>query len=258
MGIPREAEEVCARYMAAMEQHAPGLLAGLYLVGSIALDDYRAGRSDIDFVALVSRPADYRAVATVHTALGATRPVFDGIYVTEGDLAAPAANAPPGLSVVDGRVYRASTAERHAVTWITLARHGVTVMGADARSLAIHTDIDAAILHARNNLRDYWQHWLHRHAALLSVSGLAALTPAATVWAVLGVSRLHATITHGVLLSKSAAARYARDVFPEHKAIISHALLLRAGAASNFPGGPLARRRAMLAFVEHAIAHGLA
>lgn len=46
----------CATYLEVADRLEPGLVEGLYLQGSIALGDYRPGVSDIDFVAVTSRP----------------------------------------------------------------------------------------------------------------------------------------------------------------------------------------------------------
>lgn len=74
--------DLLATYQARIDAEAPGLLQGLYLVGSLALDDYRPGVSDVDFVAVTESPVN------------------------------------PDVP-----------AERHPVTWHTLASHGVPVRG---------------------------------------------------------------------------------------------------------------------------------
>jgi len=105
---------VVARYLALVDGRVPGTVAGLYLGGSLALDDYRPGQSDVDFVAVIQDPLDDAALAelaAIHTDL---RPPFnfDGIYVTYDELADdPAAARAP--AVHEGRL-RAS-ADRHVV-----------------------------------------------------------------------------------------------------------------------------------------------
>src|SRR4029453_19025868 len=97
---------------ALVDGRLPGVIDGLYLVGSLALDDYRAGQSDIDFVAVTRDPLDDAAcdqLQLVHTEL---RPPlnFDGVYVTCDELAAdPAAARAP--SAHQGRVSRAGRLE---------------------------------------------------------------------------------------------------------------------------------------------------
>ena len=45
-----------AAYLAHLDKALPGRLEGLVLFGSLALDDYRPGQSDVDFLALASVP----------------------------------------------------------------------------------------------------------------------------------------------------------------------------------------------------------
>jgi len=127
MGVPAIADEICARYLAAVDDRHPDLLVGLYVVGSIALDDFRPGASDIDVVCVTRRPVTVADIAPVHAELGtaSSRPFFDGVYVTADELAAPPATGAKGVAVIEGKPIGESRAERHAVTWLTLARHGI-------------------------------------------------------------------------------------------------------------------------------------
>ena len=85
MTIPAIADEICARYLAAFDARRTGRLTGLYLVGSIALDDFHSGCSDIDFVAVARDRLTLDDVAPIHAGLRAEFPrsAFDGLYVTE-------------------------------------------------------------------------------------------------------------------------------------------------------------------------------
>jgi Nucleotidyltransferase domain len=75
--------KVVDTYLAIVGSEVPNLVEGLYLVGSVALDDFRPSVSDIDFVGVTQRPlsaADTTALERVHAALAARhrRPFFDG------------------------------------------------------------------------------------------------------------------------------------------------------------------------------------
>ncbi len=61
-------------YLEIVDSTAPGMLEGLYVVGSYALDDWHEGRSDIDIVAVLAEPAtddDFRTLT--HRARAARR-----------------------------------------------------------------------------------------------------------------------------------------------------------------------------------------
>lgn len=74
MTIPAIANEICGRFHAAFEARCPGRLRGLYLVGSIALDDFQPGRSDVDFVSVTREPVTCDDVAPIHAALATLLP----------------------------------------------------------------------------------------------------------------------------------------------------------------------------------------
>ena len=80
------------RFLSLADDLAPGLIEGLYAVGSLALKDFRSGKSDVDFVAITARPISrelWSKIKQAHKSLTAEyrRPWFSGIYVTWADLA---------------------------------------------------------------------------------------------------------------------------------------------------------------------------
>ena len=86
-----EARATAAAYLDAVDREAPGLVEGLYLVGSVALGEFRPRTSDVDFVAATARPPDapgLRALDRAHRRVKRAFPVphFDGIYVTWEEL----------------------------------------------------------------------------------------------------------------------------------------------------------------------------
>ena len=79
--LPEPAAGIVGRYLARVDDAAPGLIRGFYIVGSIALDGSRVRRSDIDFVATLAgtpSPKALSALRRVHRrcyAEGAVRAV---------------------------------------------------------------------------------------------------------------------------------------------------------------------------------------
>ena len=70
--LPPPVDEIVSDYLDLAHLEAPGLIQGLYLVGSLALADFRPRTSDIDFVAVTGPPPEgpaLRAVARVHAEL---------------------------------------------------------------------------------------------------------------------------------------------------------------------------------------------
>ena len=209
-------------YSARLDAEAPGLLQGLYLVGSVAMDDFRrggplvrrgpsgAGASDIDFVAVTSRPvspSSLTALERVHRHLTRRhrRPVLEGMYLTWDDLA----DGPPAVGEyarAHGGIVRLSPGgSASPVIWHELVERGVSVRGPHRSRLAVWTDREARVGWYRTNLQKYWGHWHQRGGSCFTGPGLAGLSPFGPAWAVLGVSRTHYTATTGDLISKTGA-----------------------------------------------------
>src|SRR5687768_1655481 len=99
--LPGEVSATMTAYARLVDEKMPGRIRGLYLCGSLALDDYRTGRSDIDFVAVSDTAlagSELDVLRRVHTELRRRRPPgpeLDGVYLTSPALSA----APVGLSV---------------------------------------------------------------------------------------------------------------------------------------------------------------
>ncbi|HLL68309.1 MAG TPA: nucleotidyltransferase domain-containing protein [Micromonosporaceae bacterium] len=252
--------DVTAAYLDAVDTEAPGLVQGLYLVGSAAVGDFRPGASDIDFVAVSAQPVAEQGVAALrraHTTLAARhpRPHFDGIYVTWADLAGEPSRVQPGAGAHEGRVHRRADGGWDPVAWHTLAECGVPIRGPGRADVPVWTDRTALIAWCRQNLTEYWQPWLRGSSRLVSRPGLVALSPWAAAWGVLGVSRLHYTIATGAITSKAGAGGYARQTF--HRRwwpVLDECLRIRSGGGGrSLYRSVLRRRRDALDFVAMAI-----
>jgi Domain of unknown function (DUF4111)/Nucleotidyltransferase domain len=277
-------EDVVGAYLAAVDAQAAGLVEGLYLVGSVALGDFRPHTSDIDFVAVTATPPDSAALAMLERAHAQVRkrwrqPFFDGCYLTWDDLAQGPAQARPGPYTHEGRFHAHSTSAPDPVTWHMVARHGVACRGPAPAGVDIWTDPRALAAWTLGNLDSYWRRLLDCASRLSSRWGLATLTPYTVVWVVTGVTRLHYALATGELTSKEGAGRYALAAFPEQwQRVVRESLRIRradwarpgvAGAVgaqlqerlrlraaddggSLYPT-PLARRREVLAFGDMVI-----
>ncbi|MEU4689406.1 aminoglycoside adenylyltransferase domain-containing protein [Actinoplanes sp. NPDC023714] len=232
-------------YLALADEHAPGLVEAFYLQGSVALDDYRPGVSDIDFVAVTAREPAAGELRTVHEALRRSHgeTFFDGLYVTAADLRRDPEQCPPGLAVHEWRVLEGSRFERNLVTWHVLAQGGVPVRGPRPE---VHTDWPALAERTRQNLAGYWTGWRVR----------AAFTPGAwtTSWGVLGMARLRHTLAERRVTSKTEAAAFALDAYDQrfHR-IVREALRLRVGGEPQYRS-PVHRHLDLLKFTAMVLA----
>lgn len=258
-GVHETVGEVAHRYLELVDEALPGRVGGLYLVGSVALDDYRPGRSDVDFLAVGDEAVgedDVAVVGAVHETLAEGVPgvTFEGSYVTWDQLAAPPEDIERVVGVHDGTV-AVGTEGVAPVHWQTLAQAPVAVRGPAAPE--VWTDEAALRSWARRNLDEYWADWVARQHKLMG-RGTMLLGDWAVAWGVLGIPRLHYTLATGAVTSKSGAGEYALATFGEEwEPILVEALRLRRDdgeQSEEYRRRPLTRRRDALAFMDHVLA----
>lgn len=275
--LPAAVRRTVELFLTTVDELAPGLVTGFYLVGSVALDDFHAGGgagggafgavSDIDFVAVTDQRADGEAqtaaLAEAHarTVARFRRPHLDGVVLTWADLAAGPEACPAVPCAQDSRFVAAGRFGLNPVTLCELARHGVTVRGPRPREVEVWDDQEALRAYTADNLVSYWQPWSRRHRRLRPLPLAVTLSDWFPAWAVLGVSRLHHLLATGVLTSKCGAGRYAQEAFdPRWHHILDESLYLRSGGAEGrrVYRNRLARRRDTLAFLDATIDSALA
>ena len=126
-------------YLEIVDTTSPGLVEGLYVVGSYALGDWQPGRSDIDIVAITAEPAndeDFGSLLTAHALLNEAqpRPHIDGPYLAWGDLIAAPGTGLHRPWTLDGELHHDGDCfEINPITWYTLATYGVVVRGPSTR-----------------------------------------------------------------------------------------------------------------------------
>jgi hypothetical protein len=239
-------------FVSLLRRNTADLVIGLHLIGSIADGDFRPAMSDLDFVAVLSRPLtdeDAEALVLLHRSYRTdpTLPSLDGIWLTQAELSAGPDAIADGPTSQQGDFVIAARGNRNPITWYSLPA-AVTLIGELDRG-ALWRDDDRLVSWVRDNAATYWRRWLAQASGLSP----AMLGRAAPMWGVLGISRLAYTKATGRIASKSAAGEWALAAFePRWRKIIEEALAYRRGAASGY-GNPFARRRDALAFVAMAI-----
>jgi hypothetical protein len=222
-------------YLAAVDEAAPGVVEGLYVVGSAALGDWHPSFSDIDVVAVTAEPAtedDAEAIRLAHARLRGRRPfpTVDGPYVAWGDLVVEPATGLHRPWVSDGVVHHdADCVEINPITWYTLATYGLTVRGPPAEHLEIALDVEARVRFAVDDLDGYWRVIAEDLATSV---GRRTFTTADLEWCVLGPLRLHFTAFTADVTSKRGAGEHGLAVAPArfHDAITAALTVRRLGA----------------------------
>ena len=150
-------------YLETMDSTAPGMVEGLYVVGSYALGDWQPGRSDIDIVAVLAEPAtddDFGTLLTAHALLAERQPMphIDGPYLAWGDLIAAPATGLHRPWVLDGELHHDGECfEINPVTWYTLATYGGHGPRACGAKLHIWHEVEGPrVRFVIDNLSTYW------------------------------------------------------------------------------------------------------
>ncbi|KAK1184262.1 DUF4111 domain-containing protein [Streptomyces sp. NBS 14/10] len=275
--LPADVRRTVDMFLATVDELAPGLITGFYLVGSVALGDFHLGgtgrgrlstASDIDFIAVTDRRCtgesqEVAAVAEAHarTVARFPRPHFDGSVLTWSDLATGSDGCSDVPCAQESRFVPAGRFGINPVTFCELAWHGIAVRGPQPAEVDVWAEREALRAFTADNLRSYWRPWWQRKRQprpLALAIGLSGWFP---VWAVLGVSRLHYTLATGAMTSKCGAGQYAQKTFdPRWHRIVEESLALRTSGAQGrrHYRNPLARRRDTLAFLDAVIDSALA
>ena len=235
--LPEPVRQVTTCYLSLAEEHVPGLVEGVYLLGSLGWGEWYDGRSDVDFLAVTRERADPRRLHELHAELGQAfpRPWFSGSYVTWADLARSPQGLPDVPGILEGE-WRDAGPGPSPVEWHQLAHHGVRVHGPAIQDLDVYADEQELRRYSHRNLTEYWE----PHLTKVGEDREQAGRPDQVEWFVLGISRLHHVLATGTQTSKDGAGHYALEVFGKERwrPVVAEALTHRAtGQASGFWAG---------------------
>jgi hypothetical protein len=262
---PIDVPTALGTYLEIVDSVHPGLLEGLYVVGSFALGDWVAGASDIDIVAVTAEPAtddDFGSLRTAHALLDAQmpRPFVDGPYVAWGDLVVEPATGLHRPWTLDGRLHHDGDCfEINPITWYTLATYGVTVRGPSPDTLAIPIDVEARLRFVRDNLSNYWVGVAADVGRVCDQEPDRSFTAPSFVWCALGALRLHFTAFTGDVTSKRGAGEHGLTVAPTNfHPMLETALTMRAaGEVGDVAPGLMADAAALIRWVVDDVAAGV-
>jgi Nucleotidyltransferase domain len=232
--LPEQVAATTALHLESLDAVAPGLVTGLYLTGSVALGDFHPHTSDIDGVVVTSsRVHGAELVRDVHARLPA-KPAYDVCYVTAADLATPPRRDRPVAFTRDGEFKQLPNGGPVTpVLWAELARHAIPVR--EQPGLTVYDDDAALRDYTRDNLTSYWEPHLDTVAAYVKDRVAEEPIDAWIVgWTVLGVPRLHALLTTGAIVSKTAAGRHGADRFAQWAELCDRCLADRAGEPQRY------------------------
>ena len=241
--LPREVARATGSYLRAADWLLPGGITACAATGSLALGAYREGISDIDLVAVVADSwrgrrdlvprlrllhiSQFpRISARLVRGLGVSATCNTSV-IWASDVGRPVSQIRPVASHVGEQFVAGRSFDVNPVMWWELASGGIALRGPEVPAWRVVPEPDAVARWTRKNLRGYW---------VPLADGLDVrrrpLTHGNVAWLVCGPARMHATLTTGGIVSKDEAGRRAREIFPQHAAIIDVALAARRGEKS--------------------------
>ena len=233
--LPKDAAYAIGAYLRAADRLLPGAITACAVGGSIALDAYRPGRSDIDLVAVVgdewrARRGLMARLRLLHLSqlprllARATRgqgfsACCNTVFIWESEVTRPVTAIRPIASHV-GEIFDPHSAfDVNPVIWKELVDGGVSILGDDISDWGLDPEPDELHDWVARNLDEYWA-----PLAENVKSGKRRLTASGVAWCLLGPARMHHTLVAGEIISKEAAGRHALRAFPDHSPIIELAL----------------------------------
>lgn len=259
--IPVEVNEVLDDYIALMNEHLPNVLEGVYIQGSIALNAYVHGSSDIDFITVTNRrllDLNAKVLTEVHNMIAEKYKniEMDGVYILWEDLG-KVMSEEPIFPVYNGGQLNVE-AYISPITWWIVKKNGINVIGPDRTSLSIDIQTSDITSYVIENMNSYWVNRIRRMEN--SIGELLHL-PSDEInkgieWTILGLLRQYFTLKEHDIISKLGAGEYALQHVPtEWHKVIREAINIRKGARKSLFTSNQERINATLSFSTYIIKH---
>jgi hypothetical protein len=239
--IPFPAAIILQDFCASLRNADVDLFKGVYLTGSIPLNDFQPGKSDIDFIVLCRKLPAGSLLSKVKQLHRRTQRKYsdthlNGWYITEDGLSLPQAAATKALYFYKGRM-KSLAFEMAAITLYELKTTALTLYGIPAEELAVNMQInDLHAFHLRN-MDSYWKKWVATHAPFKIHYLLLIFIPRLTEWVLLGVARQLYALRNERITSKTNAGFYCLQHLPyKYQQVVEEAIEIRTGRVRHFPG----------------------
>ncbi|MET4562779.1 hypothetical protein ABIA69_003970 [Lysinibacillus parviboronicapiens] len=236
VSVPTPVQNILNDYISNFQKQIPHTLEALYLHGSIALNAYTEGSSDIDFIAVMNRSlteSDVKVIAVLHKDLNQKykKIAMDGSYLPVDSVGKEQAEVKNCLYVNEGKI-KWSNDGINPVTWWILKNNGITIMGPDVTTLDFNVDESILVDYVKENMNTYW---LNRLKTMKKYKTIAFLIPNKFIdrevaWSITGMLRQFYTLREHNIASKIDASSYAINHIPERwHNIINEAVNIQEG-----------------------------
>ncbi|MCL1696896.1 aminoglycoside adenylyltransferase domain-containing protein [Lysinibacillus sp. BPa_S21] len=233
--VPLHVQNILNDYINLFQNKVPNTLEGFYLHGSIALNAYINGSSDIDFIAVVNRSLteeDMKVISDLHKELNQKYKDtgMDGSYLLDEDVGKKQSEVTGCLKVNEGKTNWGND-DMNPITWWILKNKGITVLGPDVATYNFSVDERVLADYVLENMNSYWSSRLKKikkYKAFLIPNKLVDLE---VEWSITGILRQFYTLQEYMIVSKVDACKYAIHHLPEEfHNIINEAISIREGS----------------------------
>jgi len=255
--LPNPSNEILRLYTQSIKSKFPGIITGLFITGSIALNDFCPSKSDIDFIAISDEQLSaihIKALSEIHVSIQRKYPTnkMDGYYLTWNELGKKSEEISNLPSIIDGKMSMKRRFPLDELYWLELEKYSIKIFG--ARNIQSISDSTKVIEVLANNINSYWLIWMKKHQGLLGIQPLLLLFfPRLTEWSVLGVSRQFYTLKTNKITSKTEAGKYCQyNMSLEYDWIINEAIEIRKNRRPFFRPS-FKRKRETLNYLKYTI-----
>ncbi len=233
--VPIPVQKVVHDYITLFQNKLPKTLEGFYLHGSIALDAYINGSSDVDFISVVNKSLtaqDVEVISALHKKLNRKYKDtgMDGCYLFVEDIGKKQSEVKGCLHVNEGRTNWGNDTI-NPITWWILKNKGIAILGPDVATYNFNVDERVLDEYVLENMNSYWSSRLKKikkYKAFLIPNKLVDLE---VEWSITGILRQFYTLQEHDIVSKIDACKYAMHHLPkEFHNIINEAISIREGS----------------------------
>ncbi|SEN36350.1 nucleotidyltransferase domain-containing protein [Paenibacillus sp. OV219] len=219
--LPPSVERKMSKLASALRSRT-SIVKSIYLYGSVALDDYIDGTSDIDFVAIVREnltEVDIKAISEAHAETEQECPEVDimGMYLLTHDLGQSYRSDRPCVTFYNKEVHtNGFGADWNPITWWILKHRGIRIDGAE-QLMDYEVDTQSLVNYVIENMNNYWLGWIERLEQFIASKGSFSTRQLdeAVDWCALGMLRQLYTLSEHGIKSKVQSGQYGFTVIPE-------------------------------------------
>ncbi len=239
--VPIVVQNILNDYITRFNRQIPNTLEGLYLHGSIALNAYVEGSSDIDFIAVINKSLtelDVKVISNLHKILNQKYKGtgMDGCYLLVEDVGKSQYEVKNCLYVNEGKI-KWSNDGINPITWWILKNKGIPILGPSLDTYNFNVDESILVDYVLENMNTYWA---ERLKTIRKYKAISFLLPNKIVdleveWSITGMLRQLYTLQEHDIVSKVDASKYAVKHLPERwHTIIKEAINIREGSSMRY------------------------